>query len=307
MPRRPRQLTGVVALVDVAALIAALVTLGVHTGSGRPSPAAASRPGRATSAAGPSVAAGAPTTGAPNLPALPTSTPSASSSRTAPGRTTTLAPIVTPVGGPATPGPVTSTPPGTYVYTASAQSDRQSSTTTLNETVVDESNTNGELRQSVTDKSSDNSLNARQEVSWRAVGLYLRSMDFTFGGAPITCNFVSPVLELALPLAVGKQWPVQGMCTVSYSGAQDTVKVQGAAHVSGVERVAVGSQPVDVWVVDGAVDLIGSGTFPFDIHETRHTLVTGQGIVAADKSTMTNVPFAGTVTADRELRSLKPN
>jgi hypothetical protein len=213
---------------------------------------------------------------------------------------------VTSGGQAATPGPVSPTPPGAYIYRASAQRGNESSSTTLTERVTTESSANGEVRQSLTDTSSDGSLDARQEVSWRSAGLYLRSMDLGFGGRTYTCAFSTPVQELALPLAVGRQWPIDGTCTVTFNGAQDTVRLHGSAKVGGIERVVVGGQAVDVWVVDASFDIIGTGAFAFTSHETGTRRLTAKGVVVTDQSTITNVPFVGTVSEKRQLRSLKP-
>ena len=307
---RSRLVARLVVAVDVTVLVAALVAWNVH-GSAAPSTrAAASRPGSSTTVYGTATTtlASPATATLPPLPGPPSAAiDHSSTSTTVAGPTTTVPEIVTSAGPASTPGPVSPTPPGSYVYTASGQSGRGSSTTTLTEKVANEPTTNGEIRQSVSDVSSDGSFDAHQEVSWRANGLYLRSLGLVFGGTTYTCAFTGPVQELALPLAVGKQWPIDGTCTVTFNGAQDTVKLHGSAKVSGIERVAVGGQAVNVWVVDASFDITGTGAFAFNSHETATRRLTADGVVVTDKSTMTNVPFAGTVSEERQLRSLKPS
>jgi hypothetical protein len=303
-----RFLTRLLVALDVIVLIGALAAVGANAASSSKS-THSSAGGSGPTSSLPSLASaggGADTAGLPPLPT--TSLPGSSTSAPQPtGPTTTVPLIVTPASGQATtPGPVSPTPPGTYVYTASVQSSRGTDTTTLTEKVVDESNTGGELRQSVTDTSSDNSANGHTEVSWRSNGLYIRSQDFTMGGSTYTCTFASPVLELSLPLAVGKQWPIQGTCVVTFAGQQETVKLNGSAKVSGIDRVNVGGQAVNVWVGDSAFDIVGTGAIPLDIHEMLTRRLTAAGVVVADTSTMTNVPFTGTVKETRQLHSLEP-
>jgi hypothetical protein len=311
MPIRPRLVTRLLVGLDAAVLAGALATWGAQAWSSSPARAAANLPGSSTTMGGTSATSAPATSELPPLPpllTLPPTTANQMPASTAVVPPTTAAPDIVPNAGQASmPGPVTPTPPGTYVYSASGQSGRGSSTTTLNEKVVTQSNATGEVRQSVTDTSSDGSGTTRQEVSWRSTGLYLRSMDLGFGGSGASCTFVTPVQLLALPLAVGKQWPIDGTCTVTFNGAQDTVKLHGSGKVSGIERVAVGGQPVDVWVVDASFDITGTGAFAFNSHETVTRRLTAQGVVVTDKSTTTNVPFAGTISEERQLRSLKPS
>src|SRR5579864_8947865 len=150
------------AAADAAVLAAALVTVGAHPASASHRAAvAASQPGPSTTITAPPAANGArPVPPAP-LPPLPTTArPATPTAGTAP--TTDVPSIVSNAGAATDPGPVSPTPPGTYVYTASEQSGRGSSSTTLDEQVLTESDVSGELRQSVTDTSSDGLLNARQ-------------------------------------------------------------------------------------------------------------------------------------------------
>ena len=309
MPVRPRLITRLLVGADVAVLVSGLVAWSAHGSTAPSTPAAAG--GSNTTTTAPAPVTTSPTSALPALPPVPgvpsTARGQDETSTTASAPTSTVPDIVTNAGPATMPGPVSPTPAGSYVYTASGQSGRGSSSTTLTEKVLDEANANGELRQSVSDSSSDGSFDAHQEVSWRGSGLYLRSMSLGFGGGMYACAFSTPVQELALPLAVGKQWPIDGTCTVVFNGAQDTVRVHGSAKASGFERVAVGGQAVNVWVIDAAFDITGSGAFAFNSHETATRRLTAGGVVVTDKSTITNVPFAGTVSEERQLRSLKPS
>ena len=308
MPFRPRFITRLLAGANAAVLVAALVAWTTH-GSAPPSTRAAATRSGSTTTIGDSPTIGTPAQEPSTLPGLPPPAASGQASTSGLGArsTTTVPDIVTNAGPASTPGPVSPTPPGSYEYTASGQSARGSSTTTLTEKVVNEPSANGEVRQSVSDMSSDGSFDAHQEVSWRPNGLYLRSMALGFGGGTYTCAFITPLQELALPLAVGKMWPIDGTCVVTFNGAQDTVRLHGSAKVSGIERVAVGGQAVNTWIVDASFDIVGTGAFAFSSHETATRRLTTLGVVVSDKSTVTNAPFAGTVTEERQLRSLKPS
>jgi hypothetical protein len=302
-----RLLTRLVAVVDVMVLVGALAAVGADAASSsKPAHTVAGGSGPTSSLPSLPAIGGGPTSSLPPLPA--TSALPAPSTSAPSGPTTTAPLIVTPASGQATtPGPVTPTPPGTYVYTANVQSARGNNTSTLNEKVANESNAGGELRQSVTDSSSDNSVDGHTELSWRSNGVYIRSQDFTMGGSTYTCTFASPVLELALPVAVGKQWPIQGTCVVTFAGQQETLRLNGSARISGIDRVNVGGQAVNVWAGDSAFDIVGTGALSINIHETLTRRLTASGITVSDTSTMTNVPFAGTVKETRQLHSLKPS
>jgi hypothetical protein len=200
--------------------------------------------------------------------------------------------------------------PGNYVYSESVQSSKGNSSSTLQERVANESNANGELRQSVTDTTSDNSGNSTQEISWRGDGLYLRTEDFSFGGMSFSCALNPPLQALAYPLAVGRSWMLRSSCPITVFSQRVNVTLQGTAKVSGVDRVLVGGEAVDVWVIDSNVDITGTGGFNFTGHQTAtRRLAPRQGLAVSESSTTTISLSQGppmVATESRQLRRLEP-
>lgn len=250
---------------------------------------------------GRSSSAGPGTTGAPRTQATVTTAPDPA------------APITPAPGQASLPGPVEPTAAGGYVYAETIQGRDGDRSATVHEAVAGEPSPSGEVRQSVTDNGSDassgQSASSHREVTWRSTGLYLRSEDFTFGGNTYTCTFASPVQELALPLAVGKRWALEGTCALTVFGQPITLKLSGTAHVSGFARAQVGAQAVNVWVVDSTFDVTGSGAYSFTLHQTSsHDLAPAQGLDVAETSTNTTTSPRGsdTFTESRRLQSLQP-
>ena len=162
------------------------------------------------------------------------------------------------------PGQPTAQVPGTYVYdyTASSGSDTQSGA--LNEKVSTTSTSGGVTKQTVVD-SGNASLAQNRLVEWRPAGYFETQRTFMFNGQTAQCTWNPAIQELASPLAVGKQWVLSGTCQVTIYGQALTVKLNGKASVTKKERLKVGADSVNVWVIVGSYDAVASsptiGTF----------------------------------------------
>jgi hypothetical protein len=308
MSWRSPALTRALGAIAAAVFLAGLVAVSVHRDRSHVStrPAAIAHAGGASDADG-------------DLPAISipqnfgTLAPRTATTATSSPPTTMAAPITPAPGQAKLPGPVKPTAAGTYIYTETVHGRDGDHATDVTERVANEPGPPGEQRQSVSDSGNDpnsgQSASSHQEVSWTSSGLYLRSEDFSFGGSSYTCTFSTPVQELALPLSVGRQWLLQGTCPITVFGQPITIKINGHGNVSGYARTQVGSDVVDVWVVNTVFDVTGSGAYSFTLHQSAtHYIAPAQGLDVAESSTNTSNSPQGsnTFSESRKVHSLHP-
>jgi len=209
------------------------------------------------------------------------------------------------------PGQPTVTAPGTYTYDLSSDGGQGSAPTTFTQKVTTEATSGGTTRQSVVDNRNGGSGNIDQEVEWSAAGEVQRHTTFNVGGQSGRCDWNPPIQELASGLAAGKAWDIRGTCHFLLFGQPITVDLVGRATVTGRERLQVGQDAVDVWVItdttDATVTTTTAGTYR--IHHVATDRVSGRlGLLVEEDSTDTASSGSGTRTAHshQALRNVHP-
>jgi len=261
MPAGSPLVLRVLAGVAGAVLVAGAVTVAAQEGTG--SGPGVGAPATPSAAGAPSPPTTAPATrpGSPSTTAPPAQTGS-SGAAGLPSTTTTphplpVAPLATVAGAVPDPGQPTPTATGQYRYRVSSTGGRDGpSSGTMTEQVRTESAGAGVTRQSVIDSEpgqaqggSPDQGNATQEVQWDARGYVQLATTISAGGQTVHCVWNPSILELAAPLAIGRQWAFAGSCPVTVFGQPGTVQLTGQASVSGSQRVSVGADAVPVWVI----------------------------------------------------------
>ena len=258
-----------------------------------------------TTTAGSQPAGGASTTAAPTGKGGPSTSTAASGPAPTPPPT-----VAGPVGDPGQP---TAEKAGKYLYdySASGQGSQSGESGTLTETVQTTSTSGGVTRQSLTDTGSP-SVSQNRLVEWRPTGYFEIQRDFNFNGQSAQCTWKPAILELPAPLAVGKQWTISSTCNVVVYGQPVNVKITGTAHVSGKQRVKVGADAVDVWVVPSDTTIVASspaiGTFT--IHSVGTSQVSGRlGLLIDQDSNDTVTSSQGTRsgTTHEALKNIHPS
>ena len=312
MPRSTPLVSRALGAAAAALVIAAAVAVAVHHNK-RSTVASTTATSGTTVLGGPGTSVPASVGSTPTSPASPvtrTGPATSGSPPTASGPTTTGAPTVVPVAGSAgDPGKVQPTSPGSYAYTETINGDSRP----LTEAVSNQGSSGGQLNQSLVDSSTDANgkpTTVRRDQYWQADGLYVRSTDFAFGGYTVSCHFATPVHELVLPVAVGKQWQVKGTCPVTVAGAPDTLTFTGTVKVTGVARVAVAGQAVNVWVLASSLDVTGTGAIPFTAHQdgtVQLDAAEGQQVTEATKTVVKVGTSTMTGDESRQLKALRPS
>jgi hypothetical protein len=129
--------------------------------------------------------------------------------------------------------------------------------------VTTESSGGGVTRQSVVDtepgqaqSGSPDQGNNTQDVEWGPQGYLQRATTISAEGQTVHCVWNPPILELAAPLAVNRQWAFAGSCPVTVFGQPGTVQLSGQAAVTGAQRVSVGADAVPVWVISDTYTVV---------------------------------------------------
>jgi hypothetical protein len=126
-----------------------------------------------------------------------------------------------------------------------------------------------------------------------------------------SCLLNPPIQELVYRLAAGKQWALRGSCQISVAAQPVIVTLRGTARVTGFDRVLVGGQAVDVWVIDTNLDITGSGAFNFTGHQTATPRLAPRQGLAVTEASVTSVSFGQgaptVVNESRQLRNLQPS
>lgn len=251
--RRTAALAGAVALL----LLAGGVALGT-TMSGEDEADVASS---ASSTTGPSTTAqgaGPPTTGAPAAGSGDAAgTPTASAGTGAGGPATTQ-----PAGQSSTqpPGPMPAVQPpapGNYRYRVTAGDESREFVAEL----VSLGSEAGGTAYELTTEGERGEL--KQHLLWRNDGVTLRRTSGTGadgGGGGGGCDWEPDVRQYAFPLSEGAAWTGEGSCTLTSERGSVTIKQSVNAKVTGRERLTIGGEQVDAWIIEGVdTTTIGSG------------------------------------------------
>lgn len=224
---------------------------------------------------------------------------------------TSAPPLAKAGGAVGDPGQPTATAPGTYTYDLSSDGGQDSGSTSFTQKVTTEATSGGTTRQSVVDNRNGGSGNVDQEVEWSSAGEVQRHTTFDAGGQSGRCDWNPPIQELASGLAAGKAWDIRATCHFLLFGQPITVDLAGRAAVTGRERLQVGADAVDVWVItdttDATVTTTTAGTYR--IHHVATDRVSGRlGLLVEEDSTDTASSGSGTRTArsHQALRSIHP-
>lgn len=139
------------------------------------------------------------------------------------------------------------TPPkdGTYTYKAEG-GDHDGEE--MERTVRTTSRANGETRQSITGQFDGN--NGDLGVVWKGNGWTWERISAEGGGQSGDCSFTPPLHYLPQPVATGNTWSYDSTCTFTFGGQPATVRIAGAAKVTGAKVETVGGTAVDVWVIE---------------------------------------------------------
>jgi hypothetical protein len=136
-----------------------------------------------------------------------------------------------------------------YTYTYNSGSGQPTSGT-LDEKVTTTASAGGTTRQTVVDSGPDVHASQNRTVEWRTSGYYEVQRTFNFNGQSATCTWSPSILEAPTGLAVGRSWALTGSCTVNAYGQSIAIHLTGTAKISGKQRVMVGTDAVNVWVLN---------------------------------------------------------
>jgi len=217
------------------------------------------------------------------------------------------------VAGAANPGPARPTAPGTYTYRVTEHTESGDSNSTVTELVSAQPGGPGDVRRRVRDSSdSGNRPTVTEDESWWPDAMLLVDQSFTFGNQSASCQWSPPIETLALPLGLGHRWAFAGSCAFSVYGQQVTLKMSGTAAVNGKERVRVGPNTVDVWVIGTTADIVfqsATGQPYGTVHEvatSRFAPPQGLIVTVTTQNSASGGGRSGTSTETRELVSLRP-
>lgn len=252
-----------------------------------------------STAAGSPDASGASTT-------APGSTPSTGAAGKAPAAAT---PVPTTVAATGDPGRAQPTKVGTYTYDNTIDGSTSEGTMT----VEAKAGSADETRQTQTLKGEQGSL--KNEVFWRADGVYLASSAGSNGGIGGECNWEPDLLTLRLPVAKGTSWTADSACSGTSPYGPYSLKAHFEGTVRGTARVAVGDQHVDVWVIDGKQHVEINSTYQGQpiklVQDSTSTafFAPTRGLVVREESTAESSGPQGsrTQTTVRQLKDFTPH
>ena len=154
---------------------------------------------------------------------------------------------------PADPGQPTSPTAGTYTYDINEDGDDEVAHVKVERTGGPPNDTR---IQTVDDYQED-----RRVFSWRTDGMYWLEIGGADPSEP-TCQWEPDILLMKFPVRVGSSWPFDSRCRISDPDFGDIdLHVSGTIKVSGTERVIVGGEPIDTYVVQTDVVTEFSATF----------------------------------------------
>ena len=178
-------------------------------------------------------------------------TPAATGDGSSAGTTATSAgasPAPT-VAGPATPAERGTAPrPGTYRYRTTQSGEEPEESDRI---VRDVQRTHTEVHQQIESADTSTGGRVRNDVIWRGEGLVVTKSTFSGPQGDIECDWQPDMLEFPAPLAVGKKWTIESSCNTTAQGQPVRVERKANREVTGAEKLSVGGEAVDTWVVTG--------------------------------------------------------
>jgi hypothetical protein len=153
------------------------------------------------------------------------------------------------------------------------------------------------------------------DVSWRAAGLYFDRQTFNVAGGTTECDWNPDVLAVMAPLALNRTWSGKGHCSTvahtQFGAIPLELDVAITGKVVGAERVLVGTEPVDVWVVTGTLEVKGNSSGAEAIHEkgTYTSKLAGRlglEVFRHDEIQISSPQGSGHATSERRLLGLQP-
>jgi hypothetical protein len=144
------------------------------------------------------------------------------------------------------------------------------------------------------------------EEKWSNDGVRATSSRISGQGATIDCNWQPPLLELALPLSVGKTWQYDSTCTATVSGTQITIHRVGTSKVTGKALDKIGDTNVATWVIETTgTTTVRSAFYNEDTKETVTShYASARGLTTKENGTTET--GGRKVTYELTLQSLTP-
>jgi hypothetical protein len=219
------------------------------------------------------------------------------------------------LGAPGDPGQPVKAKAGTYRYhvsTKSSQGDNEEDAPLKVEDLA--AGPNGpRQRHTLTTKQGDQV----DEMSWRSGGVYLDRETFNIAGTATDCDWNPDILTLAEPVAVGRAWTSKSHCSATahtrdYGDFPLDLNITLTGKVSGTERVQVGTDLVDVWVVTGTIDIKGTSSGSEVLNEkgtyiSKFAPKAGLEVARHDDLQITSPQGNDHAVSDRRLLSLQPS
>lgn len=103
-----------------------------------------------------------------------------------------------------------------------------------------------------------------EEYVWRAEGVFLHAVGDGSGDTATRCDYEPDVLAYPAPLTVGREWAVDSSCRYEIEGEVFTDHLQGTARVARTDRLVVGGEEVEVYVIESRGQLRDGGTLEFE-------------------------------------------
>lgn len=151
----------------------------------------------------------------------------------------------------ATTGPSAAPAPpkaGNYPYRLTTNGPNGRSERETTTVVTDVGRNGGEVLQRIKLETEQGTLD--NDIVWRSDSVVVLKTVIEAGGQRIDCDWNPDLVQAALPMAVGKTWKSDSSCATTAFGQQMTIKSTGSASVVRTERVKVGGQDVDAWVIE---------------------------------------------------------
>ena len=197
---------------------------------------------------------------------------SATTTPNTPSGSPAAGPSGTPDASKAGAGPSASaTPPtaGNYPYRLTTDGPDGRSERETTTVVSDVARNAGEVLQRIKLETDQGVLD--NDIAWRSDSVLVLKTVIEIGGQRLDCDWNPDLLQAALPMAVGKAWRSDSSCTTTAFGQQMTIRSSGSASVVRSERVSVGGETVDTWVIEGTARNEVKGQTVNQVVDTKST------------------------------------
>lgn len=149
-------------------------------------------------------------------------------------------------------------------------------------------------------------------MAWRGDGLFEDAFTASVGDDSLACDWTGDFLTLAFPLQKDLRWTSEGTCSKDDGTKTSEYHRRDQARVLGGERLTVGGQQVDCWVIERTQVVTntvrrtdGSSSSEQVEHTVKQWWAPKQGLLAKEDRTYAKSGQPGaTYTEVRELRSL---